>query len=199
MNSPAPFRVAVEINRLYDEAQRLTAESRTSLHAALSAAWSAGRLLLEEKQRVRRLMGGGAWLLWLQQNFRGTPRTAQNYMRLAREIPDLGRLHGLSLRQMYSRLGIATEPKLPSGDGGGDTVAASLPSHIRLANRLLVELKTRSCRRHAAAAEQADAYRRDLRALYENLHRLFAAAQAETELNNTANFSPDRVSKSSRP
>lgn len=195
MNAPAPHSVVVEINRLYDEAQRLTAESRTSLHAALAAAWSAGRLLLEEKKRVHRLMGGGAWLLWLEQNFRGTPRTAQNYMRLAREITDVATLHGLSLRQTYFQLGIATEPK----SLGGDSTTTALPSHIRLANRLLVALKSRPGRRRTCGPEQAEAYRRDLRALYEHLQRLFAAAQPETEAHTEVNFSPARVSKSTRP
>lgn len=191
MNSPAPHSVVVEINRLYEEAQRLAAESRTSLQAALAAAWSAGRLLLEEKKRVRRLMGGGAWLLWLRQNFRGTPRTAQNYMRLAREVPEPADLHGMSLRQVYFRLGIATEPKTD----GDDSAATSLPTHVRLANRLLVTLKSAPGRRRACGPEQAEAFRRDLRALYEHLHRLFGAPHSETE----ANFSPARVSKSTRP
>lgn len=56
MNPPAPTTVVAEINRLYDEAQRLATVSRVSLQAALAAAWSAGRLLLEEKKRVRRLI-----------------------------------------------------------------------------------------------------------------------------------------------
>jgi len=183
MNPPAPTTAVAEINRLYDEAQRLATESRASLQAALAAAWSAGRLLLEEKKRVRRLMGGGAWLLWLEQNFHGAPRTAQNYMRLAREVADVVSLRGMSLRQVYFRLGIATEPK----ERETRTRAVSLPPHIRLANRLLVALKTRSRQRHAATLEQAAAYRRDLRALFEHLQRLFSTETG-------ANFSPSRVS-----
>jgi hypothetical protein len=183
MNSPAPIPVATEINRLYDEAQRLVAESRVSLQAAIAAAWSAGRLLLEEKKRVSRSMGRGAWILWLEQNFHGSPRTAQNYMRLAREIPDITSLNGLSLRQVYFRLGIATEPKSREPL----TRAVSLPPHIRFANRLLVALKTRSRQRHASTLEQAEAYRRDLRALFEHLQRLFSAEPG-------ANLSPSRVS-----
>jgi hypothetical protein len=170
MNMPATTTVAAEINRLCDEAQRLATESRASLQAALAAAWSAGRLLLEEKKRVRRLMGGGAWLLWLEQNFRDTPRTAQNYMRLAREVADVASLQGMSLRQVYLNLGISTEPK----SRVMLTRAASLPPHIRLANRLLVALKARSRQHHAATLEQAEAYRRDLRALFDHLQRLFS-------------------------
>lgn len=183
MKTPAPSTAVAEINRLYDEAQRLAVESRASLQAALAAAWSAGRLLLEEKKRVRRLMGGGAWLLWLEQNFHGSPRTAQNYMRLAREVPDVATLNGLSLRQVYFRLGIATEPKSRELL----TRAVSLPPHIRLANRLLVALKTRSHQRHASTLEQTEAYRRDLRALFEHLQRLFSPEPG-------ANLSHSRVS-----
>lgn len=183
MNPPAPTTVIAEINRLYDEAQRLVTESRVSLQAALAAAWSAGRLLLEEKKRVRRLMGGGAWLLWLEQNFHGSPRTAQNYMRLAREVADVASLQGMSLRQVYLSLGIATEPK----SRVMLTRAVSLPPHIRLANRLLVALKTRSRQHHAATSEQAEAYRRDLRGLFEHLQRLFSTEKG-------ANLSPSRVS-----
>jgi len=177
MNPPAPITVVAEINRLYDEAQRLATESRASLQAALAAAWSAGRLLLEEKKRVRRLMGGGAWLLWLEQNFLGTSRTAQNYMRLAREVTDLASLQGMSLRQVYLSLGIATEPK----SRVMLTRAVSLPPHIRLAGRLLVALKARSRQHPATTLEQAEAYRRDLRALFEHLQRLFST-EAGTNL-----------------
>jgi len=183
MNPPTPQSVAVEINRLYHESCRLTAESRDALHAALVSAWSAGRLLTEEKKRVRRLMGGGAWLLWLEQNFQGTPRTAQNYMRLAREIPDPSALRGLSLRQVYFQLGIATEPKARAARAG----VLPLPAHIRLANRLLVALKSRPVARNTRGMEQAEAYRRDLRTLFEHLQRLFADPAR-------ANFSPVHVS-----
>ena len=60
---------AHEINRLHGEAVQRAADSRMALLAALEAAWQAGRLLNEEKRRVRRTMGGGAWLLWLQTHF----------------------------------------------------------------------------------------------------------------------------------
>jgi len=73
-----------EINRLHAEAERLSAESREVLDAALMAAWKAGQLLAVEKRSVRRSMGPGAWQLWLGRYFTGTPRTAQRYMRLAK-------------------------------------------------------------------------------------------------------------------
>ncbi len=133
----SPASAAAEINRLYDEAQRLSAESRTSLHAALSAAWQAGQLLIAEKKRVLRRMGGGAWLLWLEQNFQGAPRTAQKYMKLARSVEDVTFLQGLSLRQAYLRLGIATEPKTRRDSAH----VGSLPPHVRLVSKLVVTIK----------------------------------------------------------
>jgi hypothetical protein len=166
MNAPltAP---AAEINRLHGEVQRLTTESRQALHAALAAAWQAGQLLLAEKARVRGPLGAGGWHLWLEQNFRGSRRTAQNYMRLARSVADLSFLQGLSLRQAYLKLGIATEPKHRT-----ETAAVRLlPPHVRLAQRLLAALPSR---RPAGKTERDTALRQDLRALYERLRQLYA-------------------------
>ena len=98
MNSATNISSVAEINRLHDEARQHVAAARRSLHAALTAAWQAGQLLLAEKKRVRRTMGPGAWLLWLEQNFRGTPRTAQRYMKLAQTVTDIAFVRGMSLR-----------------------------------------------------------------------------------------------------
>jgi hypothetical protein len=159
---------AENINRLYAEATRLSKESSQALHAALVAAWEAGHLLIAEKKRVRRLMGPGAWLLWVEQNFQGTPRTAQRYMLLAKSVSDVTFLTGMSLRQAYERLGIATEPKTPVDKA----VMPPLPRHVSLANRLLGMLATKG--NHAAFnPRRRSAYQQDLRALYERLRALF--------------------------
>ena len=168
MNAAGAPSAAREINRLHAETVQCAAESRAALGAALAAAWQAGRLLLAEKQRVRRAMGGGAWLTWLQQHFDGTPRTAQRYMRLAQVEPDLTALHGLSLRQAYARLGIATEPK----SRASRAPLAPLPPHVRFAHKLVVALKPCAHLRRVAPAQCA-AYRQDLRPLYELLRPLF--------------------------
>jgi len=168
MKAAESLGAAAEINRLHVEASRLAAESEFSLRKALAAAWQAGRLLLDEKKRVRKTMGGGAWLLWLRKNFKGTPRTAQNYMRLAESVTDAAFLQGMSLRQTYLRLGISTEPKTAR-----KTVSVQeLPLHVRLANRLLASLKPANDLLRASPAERT-AYCQDLRALYERLRRLF--------------------------
>lgn len=167
MNAEPTVAPVHEINRLHAEVLRRTEESKNALHAALAAAWHAGQLLVVEKKRVRKTMGGGGWFLWLERYFQGSRRTAQNYMRLAQCVPDIGSLAGMSLRQVYLRLGISTEPK-----SRRDSVPLSmLPPHIRHSNRLLVALRT-GVRPHMGA-EQREAYRQDLRAVYHELRSLF--------------------------
>lgn len=169
MKAAAQKSVAREINRLHEEVVRSTAGSKQALHAALAAAWRAGHLLIEEKKRVRRTMGGGAWRLWLEQNFRGSARTATNYMRLAASVADASFLQGLSLRQAYFRLGIATEPK----SRATSVQVAPLPAHVRLATRLVRALKEEGGDFARLPPEQVAAFRQDLRSLYEQLRRLF--------------------------
>jgi hypothetical protein len=172
---------AAEINRLHEEAKRCACASRQSLQEALGAAWYAGQLLVEERKRVFHTMGSGAWLLWLKANFRGTARTAQRYMRLARSVSDRSVLQSMSLRQAYARLGIATEPKTP----GKRRLRHTLPAHIVLANRLVRTLKRRPGQ---SGEEQGEAYRRDLRILYEKLRPWF---ESPAVLSSPANiFAP---------
>ena len=164
---PLPHSSGVEeINRLHAEAEKLSAESRDALHAALVAAWKAGQLLAVEKRSVRRSMGPGAWHLWLERYFSGTPRTAQRYMLLAKNVSDVSFLSGMSLRQVYFRLGIATEPK----SAGRTVVLRPVPRHTVLAARLLGLLKARPT---LLPAELQKAYQQDLRPLYERLRLLF--------------------------
>lgn len=158
--------VVADINRLHEEAKRCSVASREALHAALVAAWRAGQLLVEERKRVFHTMGAGAWLLWLKANFRGTARTAQRYMRLAHCVSDAAFLQGMSLRQAYARLGIATEPKT----SGKSRLRHTLPAYVVLANRLVRTLKRRPGQ---TDEQQGEAYRHDLRLLYEKLRPWF--------------------------
>jgi hypothetical protein len=170
---PAPASCpsgAEEINRLHAEALKLSSDSRDALHAALVAAWKAGQLLLREKRNVRRSMGPGAWLHWLERYFSGTPRTAQRYMLMAKSVSDASFLAGLSLRQVYFRLGIATEPKSP----GRAVALRPLPRHAVLASRLLGLLKASP---GLLPLELQQAYKQDLRPLYERLRTLFEPAR----------------------
>ena len=157
---------AEEINRLHAEAVKLSTESRDALHAALVAAWKAGQLLAVEKRNVRRTMGPGAWRLWLERHFSGTSRTAQRYMLLAKQVSDISFLNGMSMRQAYFRLGIATEPK----SARSAAVIRQLPRHTVLAARLLGVLNTRP---NLLPSEFRKTYQLDLRPLYERLRALF--------------------------
>lgn len=167
MKTVAVISAASEINRLHADACRFAADSRAALTHALECAWRAGQLLLAEKKRVMRTMGGGAWLLWIERNFEGSERTAHRYMRLAASVSDPAFMQGLSLRQAYLRLGIATEPK-----SRAETVTvALLPDYIRLARRLLRVLRAESRKRDGA--RKSTALRNDLAELYRHLRGLF--------------------------
>lgn len=168
MNAAAVPSVAAEINRLHEEASRHAVAARSSLHAALTAAWQAGQLLLAEKKRVRRTMGGGAWLLWLEQNFHGKPRTAQRYMKLAQSVADAAFLQGMSLRRAYSRLGIPMEPRTPAESVRLQPIAP----HVLLVNQLVRALQCAGDFDELPPAQRA-AIRQDLSPLYRRMRPLF--------------------------
>jgi hypothetical protein len=130
----------VQINCLHREVRRLCAESREKLDDALAAAWLAGKLLAEQKQTLRRKAGRGAWLVWLEMIFEGGRSTAYRYMRLACEIFNPETFRGLSLRQAYFRLGIATEPKTSAQQ---IHPVQPLPEPVVLAQKLLRLLRNR--------------------------------------------------------
>jgi hypothetical protein len=177
MNPPATdSATAAEINRLHQEVQCCATRSREVLTAALVAAWRAGQLLRAERERVNAAMLPGAWPLWVRRHFRGSARTARRYMALAEVVHDPAEFGGLSLRQVYFRLGIATEPKRRERHR-----VAPLPDYVRLATRLVCALKRV---RRLVRSPEAENYRRDLRVLYEQLQPLF------TEVNQL----PPRVS-----
>jgi hypothetical protein len=167
MNAYAVSSAADEINRLHAVVLRCASDSRKALCGSLAAAWRAGQLLVAEKKRVRRTMGGGAWLMWLERNFDGSPRTAQRYMRLAACVSDAAFLRGMSVRQAYLRLGIATEPK----SRAESPAVPLLPEPVRLASRLIAAL--RADYGDVEHVEKSVVYREDLRRLYEQLRPLF--------------------------
>ena len=166
MNAAPVADPAAEINRLHREVQRCSAASRAALDSALRAAWEAGQLLLQHRRTLVAGKVPGAWPLWVEQRFRGSLRTAQRYIQLAQSLADPSFLCGLSLRQAYFRLGIATEPKRTH-----QHAVAPLPDYVRLASRLICALKRK---RRGPRPVTLSAYRRDLRALYDELRPLFA-------------------------
>ena len=73
-----------EVAKLGTLAERINAEHRACAVAALDAlehAMAAGELLMQAKDACPH----GTWLAWLEDNFVGSVRTAQVYMRLSRD------------------------------------------------------------------------------------------------------------------
>lgn len=115
------------INALHAEAEHYRDQCREEVYEALNAARQVGTLLLQQKQRVAR----GNWILWLETHFQGTERTAQRYMALAKVVPDVSQLRGITLRQAYLRLGVAVATDPHQGQG----CRPILPVHARPMNR----------------------------------------------------------------
>jgi hypothetical protein len=157
---------AARINRLHQEVRRLCAESREKLDDALAAAWHAGKLLAEQRQHLRQTSGRGEWRVWLEASFAGGRSTAYRYMKLAREISGPETLRGLSLRQAYFRLGIATEPKISEHVHP----VQMLPEPVVLAQKLLRLLRKKQ--------KLSDGCMTDLAVLYRQLRVIFEHSAA---------------------
>ena len=97
---------------LDDLSKRINAEHeacQTAMRSAVDHAMRAGELLIEAKAGLAH----GQWLPWLEGSCGVSERTAQAYMRLARELPklepeDAQRVADLPLRQVLAEL---AEPK----------------------------------------------------------------------------------------
>src|SRR5690242_671326 len=68
--------IAARINEAHDRAS-------TSARSTIEAAMEAGRLLIQAKDQIDH----GDWLPWLKANTSVSERTAQVYMKLARDLP----------------------------------------------------------------------------------------------------------------
>ncbi len=113
---------------------------RNSLRAGIEL----GRLLNEAKAQCHH----GDFLPWLKESFDGTPRHAQNLMRLAVRFPDPASLPALSLRQALQLL-------------VGKTPAAPPLPHERLSRRT-VDRALRAIESMAERAKAIDAaFRRE--------------------------------------
>jgi hypothetical protein len=100
-------KVDVSALGLEDLATRINAEHRAceaALKSGLAHALAAGRLLTEAKSHTKH----GEWGNWLKANFEGSARTAQAYMRVARELPaNAQRVTHLSFRGALKELSSA--------------------------------------------------------------------------------------------
>jgi hypothetical protein len=113
--------LAVRIN---DEHRLCEAALRTSLEHAVTA----GDLLVQAKAALPH----GAWGDWLRQNFAGSARTAQTYMRLSRELPALvetnpQRVADLSLRDAVA---LVATPRGTPGALSDDAPEAAFSAEI---------------------------------------------------------------------
>ena len=132
------------------------------------AAWNAGQLLRQLKASVRKSAGHGSWEPWLRQNFRGSIRTAQRYMALAKNVTDVADFKGMSLRQTYMALGLSVEKK-----GLHEPIPVPpIPVHIRIANRLMSAIPSPK-EIGRCQPQELELWRRDLRPVWERLRLLF--------------------------
>ncbi len=78
-----------EVDKKLDTlAEKINREHRrveSAVGSALEHAQRAGRLLIEAKERVKH----GEWLPWLEENFEGSERVAQMYMRVHGHWPEI--------------------------------------------------------------------------------------------------------------
>jgi hypothetical protein len=71
-------RLAEQINEEHRKVEVAVSKAQTAMSNALLHAKRAGRLLVEVKERTRH----GEWGAWLEANFEGSGRRAQDYMRI---------------------------------------------------------------------------------------------------------------------
>lgn len=98
MTERAPTRSLTDIA---DQANEYHRRAETAAKSAIEYATEAGKLLIEAKQQVRH----GEWMPWLKANVAFSERTAQGYMRVARNTK---RVADLPLREALKTL---AEPK----------------------------------------------------------------------------------------
>ena len=131
-----------EIERLNTLATHINEEHRRceeAFRSTLEHALRAGELLIEAKDGVPH----GSWEAWLADNFDGSLRTAQAYMRVARghkqfEVPKTQRVADLSLREAIKELS-TPRPKSLEGDAPeSDTAALDAPP-LRLSDTVALE------------------------------------------------------------
>lgn len=108
--------VETKTTELMTLAEQINTEHRAcdkALRTGLNHAVRAGELLVEAKDQVEH----GRWGQWLADNFEGSARTAQAYMKVAREIPNLDgakaqRVADLSFREVLNELSAPTDKRI---------------------------------------------------------------------------------------
>ena len=77
--------IAQQINEEHRKVEAAKAKVVAAVGNALQHARRAGKLLVEAKERTPY----GEWLQWLKENFEGSEKTAQNYMRVHSRWPEI--------------------------------------------------------------------------------------------------------------
>ena len=77
-----PRHTLDDLGQLAEQINEAHIEAEDSMSRGLGYAIHAGRLLV----RAKALCKHGGWLTWCHENFHGTSRTCQGYMRLARSL-----------------------------------------------------------------------------------------------------------------
>ncbi len=121
--------------RINEEHRRCEAAFRSGVEHALKA----GELLIEAKDRVP----PDSWGAWLADNFEGSARTAQAYMRVARprkqfEDPKTQRVADLSLREAIKELSTPRPKSLDEDAPESDRAALDAPP-LRLSGTAALE------------------------------------------------------------
>ena len=95
-------KLAEEINRVHREAEE-------ALNAGLARAFRAGELLAQAKSQCKH----GTWIPWLENNFAGSVRTAQAYMRVVDRREEIeSKSAGLAHLGFEEAMQLTTEPKV---------------------------------------------------------------------------------------
>jgi hypothetical protein len=131
-----------EIERLNTLATRINVEHRrceVAFRSGVEHALRAGELLIEAKDGVPH----GSWDAWIADNFEGSLRTAQVYMRIARarkqfEDPKTQRVADLNLREAIKELSTPRPKPLEEDAPDSDKPALDTPP-LRLSGTVAIE------------------------------------------------------------
>jgi len=111
--------------------------------SAVQHATKAGELLIEAKGKV----GHGGWLPWLRENFSGSVRSAQGYMRLAADQANAQRVAHLGIKGAPRELAARPEPppepeslRIPPPAHGAELPPIPLPRGVKEIDGVFDEL-----------------------------------------------------------
>lgn len=139
---------------------------------AAQAAWHAGRALLAAKARCIH----GTWLAWLHENFNGSARTAQAYMRIATKCAEATHLG--DHRSIASALqAMATARREPVEPEPPDDHAMVVSFLRRLDTVRLDSMGIARAARDSGAVKNDEFYREAFETVHETIHRLSQLAE----------------------